>query len=393
MQHLPGVRNSFDTEKAHTEAKLLKHFDSSLGSQSGSRKLDPLNMTNGLEKDKCEELIQAIRHFVKQRIKEYYCLAPELFRVLNDFDPELGVRYRPPTKTDDYNAVPKEFRDKYDVGSASLWDELCLKLPADAKARLKATNNYGVDDQETVKCEPKDGVTAVFGLLTMYKSIEKAYREELTAKLETSVNKLSNGSNPSQVVGELRDVLTKVTELGVKLEWSKVGRDIVTLLIERSNNFAMRLAKYAKKGGIINPMDCGVELEQVYTDIQQACKDMKGADLSLKGLSGRANAARTGDRVMPECRFGSECYRNDCKFGHKDGKAKKQSGDQQRHVVRSVAVTKILQRRLIIRLETKCARLLDARHRRKYGGSASRATGKALKTAVKSKRRMDPQSL
>jgi len=71
LQQLQGVRNSFDTEKAHTEARLLKHFDSSLGSQSGSRKPDPLNMPKELEKDKCEELIQAIRHFVKQRIKEY----------------------------------------------------------------------------------------------------------------------------------------------------------------------------------------------------------------------------------------------------------------------------------------------------------------------------------
>ena len=136
--------------------------------------------------------------------------------MLDDFDPALSVRYRPPTKTDDHRAVPKEIRDRYEVGSISLWDELWLKLRANAKARLKATNNYGMDDQDIVKCKPNDGVTAVFGLLTMYKSVGIAYREELTTKLETSVNKFSNGSIPSQVVGDLKDVLTKCTELNVK---------------------------------------------------------------------------------------------------------------------------------------------------------------------------------
>ena len=41
-------------------------------------------------------------------------MVPELFRVMDD------VRYRPPTKTDGYTAVAKEFRDRYEVGSASL---------------------------------------------------------------------------------------------------------------------------------------------------------------------------------------------------------------------------------------------------------------------------------
>jgi len=328
LQHLQGVRKSFDTEKTHTEAVLLKHFDSGLGDLGGSRKPDALSIPKDLNKDKCEELIQAIRHFVKQRIKEFYCLVPELFRVLDDFDPALGVRYRPPTKSDGYIAVAKEFRDRYDTCSAVLWDELWLKLPAEAKAKLKATNNYGVEDQETVKCEPKDGVTAVFGLLTLYKSVGAAYREELTTKLEASVNKFSNGSNPSVVVEELRELLSKITELGVKLEWSKVGKPVVTLLIERSNNFATRLGKYAEKGGIVSPMDCGVELEQVYTDIQQACKDMQGAGLSLKGLAGRVHAARSDTREMPDCRFGRDCYRKDCKFAHKDGK--KEQGEKQK---------------------------------------------------------------
>jgi hypothetical protein len=48
------------------------------------------------------------------------------------------------------------------------------------------------------------------------------------------VNKFSNGSNPSVVVEELRELLSKITELGVKLEWSKVGKPVVTLLIERN---------------------------------------------------------------------------------------------------------------------------------------------------------------
>jgi hypothetical protein len=48
LQHLQGVRKSSDTEKAHTEAVLLKHFDSGLGDLGGSRKPDALSIPNDL---------------------------------------------------------------------------------------------------------------------------------------------------------------------------------------------------------------------------------------------------------------------------------------------------------------------------------------------------------
>ena len=128
------------------------------------RKLDPLKIPENLNQDRSDELIQEIRHFAKQRAKEYCWLLPELYRVLDDFDAALGVRYKPPTKADGY-------KDGYEAANSAFWEELWSKLTPEAKAKLQATTNYGIDDQETVRCEPKDKVMAVFALLTVYKPV------------------------------------------------------------------------------------------------------------------------------------------------------------------------------------------------------------------------------
>ena len=80
-------------------------------------------------------------------------------------------------------------------------------MSPEAKSKLWTTTNYGIDDQETVRCEPKDGVMAVFGLLTVYKPVA-ARREDLVSKLEASAKRLNDGSSPDQVVGKLREILT-----------------------------------------------------------------------------------------------------------------------------------------------------------------------------------------
>ena len=65
--------------------------------------------------------------------------------------------------------------------------------------------------------------------------------------------------------------------LGIKLYWTKVGKPVVTLLVERSNNFHARLGKYQEAGAIVNTEDCSVELEQMYTDIQQASLQLRSS--------------------------------------------------------------------------------------------------------------------
>ena len=331
LQQMQAIRSSLDDEIKHVEKRMLQHFDSGLGSSSGLRKLDPLKIPENLNQDRSDELIQAIRHFAKQRAKEYCWLLPELYRVLDDFDAALGVRYKPPTKADGYNSVCASMRDGYEAANSAFWEELWSKLTPEAKAKLQATTNYGIDDQETVRCEPKDGVMAVFALLTVYKPVGATHREDLVSKLEASTKRFNDGSSPDQVVGKLREILSKAMKLGIKLNWAKVGKPVVTLLVERSNNFHARLGKYQKAGAIVDTEDCGVELEQMYTDIQQACKDMQNAGLDLKRVSGRANFTNKDNQVRP-CRYGSKCTRDDCRFGHEDGKdAKRHNKDSQRN--------------------------------------------------------------
>ena len=333
LQDMQSIRSSLDAEIKHVEMRMLQHFDSGLGSFSVLRKHDPLKIPENLNQDRSDELIQVIRHFAKQRAKEFCWLLPELYRVLDDFDAALGVRYKPPTKADGYNSVSAPMRAGYEAANGAFWDELWPKLSPEAKAKLQATTNYGIDDQETVRCEQKDGVMAVFALLTVYKPVGAAHREELVAKLEASAKRFNDGSSPDQVVSKLRETLTKAMRLGIKLNWTKVGKPVVTLLVERSNNFHARLGRYQEAGAIVDTEDCGVELEQMYTDIQQACKDMQNAGLDLKRVSGRANFIDKDNQVRP-CRYGSKCTRDDCRFGHKDGKDKdnkRNGGDNRRN--------------------------------------------------------------
>ena len=107
LQQMQNIRSSLNAEVKHVEKRMLQHFDSGLGSCSGLRKLDPLKIPDNLDHDRSDELIQEMRHFAKQRAKElcWFLLELYMYKVLDDFDAALGVRYKPPTKADGYNSV------------------------------------------------------------------------------------------------------------------------------------------------------------------------------------------------------------------------------------------------------------------------------------------------
>ena len=90
---------------------------------------------------------------------------------------------------------------------------------------------------------------------------------------------------------------------------------------------------------------------------------------------------------MPDCRFGRDCYRKDCKFAHKDGK--KEQGEKQKQRGDKRGREKDSARKFDNKTGDKMCKLRDVKLRRMDGDSAIRATERALKTVERSRCRMD----
>jgi hypothetical protein len=111
-------------------------------------------------------------------------------------------------------------------------------------------------------------------------------------------------------------------DLGINIQWSRVGKPIVTALTERNNIFAGALADYAKITNIVDMDDSAVEISRMFAAVQQACLDLEEAGITTKQASNynRSGSGGKGDRGEAECWYGAECHRDNCSFSHPEGR-------------------------------------------------------------------------
>jgi hypothetical protein len=142
-------------------------------------------------------------------------------------------------------------------------------------------------------------------------------------------HKFKDGTNPAGKIKELRSVILKAIDLGAKVTWRLTGKGMVTVMSERGNNFAQMLSKYTAVGGIVDPEDCMVELNRMFTYIEEVVTQMEVASIDVK----RVMAARvmsletTKTKGKPGvnpvvCWYGDGCTQTDCSFTHEKGSKK-----------------------------------------------------------------------
>jgi hypothetical protein len=176
------------------------------------------------------------------------------------------------------------------------------KLPKYSVASIRSIRKefkYGVEEKK-IKCEVGDGVTAMFCLLALYRPNGLHYREQIKDKLAACPAKFSDGSCPSTQIKAIWPTLQEAMDLGVNLQWSRIGKPIVTALTERNNIFARALTEYADINNIVDLDDAAVEISRMLSAVDQACKDLDDAGISTK------RAAYTSDFKQQVCWYGAD---------------------------------------------------------------------------------------
>ena len=322
LKGLQESRAALETEKRYQETALIAHFDAGIQRTSGGVKLNlaELVIPNNLAKGKGKELAQNIRSYLHLRAPFYYAIMPDVIRTLEDS--LIGKHHVPPNLQDGFLAVNPAVRGQYITQALRLWEELELKVPKDVIANIRKTFSYGVDEKKAC-CAVGDGPMAIFCMLALFRPNGVVYREGIKDKLEAAMAGFQDGSNPRTKIKELWPTLREALDMGVKLQWSRIGKPMVTILSERNNTFARVLAKYAVPGTVVDTEDSGVELDRMFSDIEQACKDMEDAGVNFKSVS--VNGAQHGadrDSNGADCWFGAKCHREDCTFKHPKDSAK-----------------------------------------------------------------------
>jgi hypothetical protein len=237
---------------------------------------------------------------------------------------KMGNYFKPATSVNGYAEVKAEIRDVYKQQAQSLYDEICLRVPARIMNDIRVAFKYGIDEKQAY-CEVGDGPMAIFCLLALFRPAGLVYRDSLRTKLEEGAASFKGGNNPAVKIKELRAIILEAMDLGVKVAWRVTGKGIVTVMSERGNNFAQILAKYDTPGGVVDPEDCVVELNRMFTDIDETIVKMEatGIDMTrvmqVKVMGGddnsKKNSKKTGvnDQV---CWFGLDCHREHCTFTH-----------------------------------------------------------------------------
>jgi hypothetical protein len=323
LSTLQDQRSALEKEKTYVEKGLVKHFE--VGSSGTLEKLIPMTIPEQLQQGKGKELIRNVKAFLHNRTANFYAILPELQYCMSNA--LVGLNQVPPSKSDGFLSVKDFLRELYAAQSLQLWEELERKLPKESVASIRKEFKYGTEEKKA-KCDVGDGVMALFCLLALYRPNGISYREQIKDKMALCPAKFSDGSCPTLQIKAVWPILQEAMDLGVHLQWSRIGKPIVTALTERNNIFARALTEYSDIINIVDLDDSAVEISRMLSAVEQACKDLDDAGISTK------RAAYTNEYNSPLkqiCWYGSDCNREDCQRQHKpngkgQGKGKGKGG-------------------------------------------------------------------
>jgi hypothetical protein len=320
LKTLQEARAAVTTERKYAEIQILEHFDCGGTQQRAGVKINltELVIPANISKGKGVELIKNVKAFTKGRAPWLYAVFPELIRILDES--RIGNHHKPPTKLDGFAGVPAEVKETYLLQAQELYDQLDSKVPKEIMANIRKPFKYGMADDKAC-CEIGDGPMAIFCILALYRPSGEIYRDEVKDKMLGLPSKFTEGCNPAQKIHDNQAILQEALDLDIKIPWNRTGKQIVSILSERSNTFARVLRPYAEVGGVVDREDSAVELSRMFSDIVEACKELQESGLDIKramNIDHKTAAPESGASGDQDnmCHFGADCTRKVCTFGH-----------------------------------------------------------------------------
>lgn len=281
----------------------LKNLDQRMVSTSGpidKKTYVPLKVPRELtESLQGQELQIAMDTFMEINSHKYYVIPAYIARVGGDVDPIKGLFWRCPDAADGYSAVPAVFRERYREESRNLWMELNSSQHITSSIIMGITSpfNVGVAGDQVGQCAIWDGVSAYWALLSKYRPLDAAYRQDVELYLDSAHTGFRKFDG--RLLDTVQAVMKRIAEakmLGIRIKWHKTGEQWVSHLSTRPN-YAVALQDFLKAP--VDPDDCVLTLEQLLRVIEQtAVREYTTADVNIPLYSNQAMCVH--DTANPE---------------------------------------------------------------------------------------------
>ena len=288
-----------------------------------------LSIPANLDASKGKQVIDNIRNCAKAQSERFAFIMAELERTDSDYDQKTQSYYKPPALPTEIHKIPEKSREFYTDDATTLYNEVWAKLSTAVQAKLSGTFNYGFGASKLTGTVAKgDGPTLIFALICMFRNCVGLESEIKTLFLLADQG-FAKHSNPMITVDNLRASLTKATNLNTSMEWSETGAKMVEQLGYDDHNMAKALEDYTdiqpadnQTVGLIAQMFAIIERmskKKVSRDSKEGNKRACVANaLDTLGINNAQRNKNKRDKPWGECRNGSNCNHNGCKFTHPD---------------------------------------------------------------------------
>jgi len=128
--------------------------------------------------------------------------------------------------------------------------------------------------------------------------------------------------------------LKEAAKLGLKLQWTKTGREIAKVMSRVDHGYSSSLQDWKNGKNVSDPENCSADLDKMFCDIKIACSEIEDGDKSKDSKQWRSHWADartpngkrwesdsnyTNDKNGKMCDYGAKCQRSDCWFNHPKG--------------------------------------------------------------------------
>ena len=300
-------------QKKYLQEQIIELHENSLRHKKKGD-LVALDIPKDLQSGKGQILIENMKAYLRGRADEYYAILPYLHRIMDDFDPDTGTFWEPPARrSGGYNQIPAATRSIYAEQASNLYSIIWKNLPTEIQNRIRSTYKYGLHEQKENRCEASDGPGALFALISLYKPIKAAHRDQLTEDFNQAWTHFTKG-DPVRKIKHLRPKLVEAIQLGMHLNWSTTGKKIVQVLSQNDHVMAQELKQFEK--GPANPEDTNKHLQDLFAAIEAEAAKVK---LVFPGDKKEWHASFAGADERRHCRYGAECTDTLCTRSHPQG--------------------------------------------------------------------------